>query len=120
MAAIDLARRFNAAMEARDVAQLAALYAKNVIVWHSHDEIEQTKPEALAAAEAFLGGLAECRCEVTALHPTEVGFVQQHRLVGRRADGRPFRGSPLCIVVVAEGGLIRRLDEYIGLKPPKA
>ena len=39
------------------------------------------------------------------------GFVQQHVLIGRLADGTKFR-LPACVVATVEQGLIVRFDEY--------
>lgn len=114
--ALAVAARFREAMEARDADMLAAIYAENTVVWHSHDEIEQSKNQAVATAGSFFATLRTCEVELTALHPTDTGFVQQHRLAGERVNGRGFRSSPLCIVVTVEHGKIARLDEYIGLK----
>ena len=112
--------RFRDAMEGLDADLLADIYAEEVVVWHSHDEIEQSRDEAVATARAFLATLGRCKVERSALLRTETGFVQQHRLVGERVDGRPFRSAPLCIVVTVSQGKITRIDEYIGLKPPAA
>lgn len=113
---IELAQRFRDAMEARDVGLLGELYDEDVIVWHSHDDIEQKKADALAGADEFLSQLSRCEVELRAFHTTDVGFVHQHRLVGETKAGKPFASSPLCVVAVVRDNRFVRLDEYVGIK----
>ncbi|MBY8824916.1 nuclear transport factor 2 family protein [Sphingomonas colocasiae] len=118
--ALAVAARFCEAMERRDADLLAALYSEDAVIWHSHDEIEQSKDEGVATARAFFATLRSCSVELTALQSSDTGFVQQHRLVGERLNGRRFRGAPLCVIAAVRDGRIVRIDEYVGLKPRAA
>lgn len=106
-----LAKRFFDAIEAGDVATVAACYADDVTVWHNTDGAAQTKAENLKVLGAFTTHFADIRYEDRRLAVFPGGFVHQHRLTARRADGVALE-LPAAIVCAVANGRITRLDEY--------
>lgn len=106
-----LAARFFDAIEAGDVAAAGACYADDAVIWHNTDGLETTKAENLATLTGFIRHIPERRYADRRLSTFPGGFVQQHRLVGRRRDGGEVELTA-CIVCAAADGVITRLDEY--------
>lgn len=112
--ALDIARAFTEAIEARDAAALSRLYAEDALVWHSHDRIAEPKTQAVERAGEWFATLERVSVEVTARLRTEEGFVQEHLLTARAlAAPEPAPPKPICIVATVRGGAITRLNEYI-------
>lgn len=110
--AIKAAEALGAAISARDAAAIRAIYADDIIVWHASTGIAQSKDEnagLLAALFSITSYLEYCDVR---RHPIEGGVVQQHRLVGRFANGRAMPALNACLVIQVRGDLIARIDEY--------
>jgi ketosteroid isomerase-like protein len=110
-AVAELARRFFDAIEAGDLAAVAACYADDAVIWHNTDRAESAKAQNLEVLANFVSALPERRYEDRRLVVTADGFVQQHVLVCPRADGSR-RELPAAIVCAVKDGRITRLDEY--------
>ncbi len=107
-----LAKEFFDSVERGDVAKLQAIYAPEAKIWHNTDELEQTVAENLDTLRGFVARIADRRYENRRLSAFPGGFVQQHRLTGKRVhDGKPV-SLTACIVCKVEHGRITRLDEY--------
>jgi ketosteroid isomerase-like protein len=106
-----LAARFFDAIEAGDVAAVGACYADDAVIWHNTDGLETTKAENVATLANLIRYIPERRYTDRRLSTFPGGFVQQHRLVGRRRDGREVELTA-CIVCAVADGVITRLDEY--------
>lgn len=106
-----LGRRFFDAIEAGDIDAVGACYADGAVIWHNTDGIESSKAENLGVLSNFVRYIPERRYEDRRLTAFPGGFVQQHRLVGKRRDGRVVEMTA-CIVCAVAGGAITRLDEY--------
>jgi ketosteroid isomerase-like protein len=105
--------RIIAAAEAGDPADLENVYWPDAVIWHNHDNKEQTVQQnmkVLAAMDRFVTDrtYADRRRFVF-----DGGIVQQHVLRGvRRRDGEHVQ-LHACVVVSVRDGRIARLDEYI-------
>lgn len=107
-----LAKEFFDSVERGDVAKLQSIYVPDAKIWHNTDELEQTPADNLKTLEGFVARIADRRYTERRLHVFPGGFVQQHRLTGKRTrDGHPV-SLTACIVCAVENGRITRLDEY--------
>jgi ketosteroid isomerase-like protein len=104
-----LARGFFDAIEAGDVDAVAACYAEDAVIWHNTDDEETSKAENVATLTNFIRYIPERRYMERRLTAFPGGFVQQHRLTGKRRDGRAVEMTA-CIVCAVSGGRITRLD----------
>lgn len=110
----DIADRLFTAIERGDVDAVREVYAPDVVVWHNHDGIEETREQNLVVLSWVVANLTDRAYEEVRRQPTPTGFVQQHVLRFTRADGSR-QEIPACIVVTCDldAGLITRLDEYL-------
>ncbi len=104
-------RRFFDAIERGDVEAAAALYAPNAVIWHNTDEVATSREASVAVVRDIARNLHDRRYADRRVATFATGFVQQHILIGRLADGTGFR-LPACVVGTVEHGLIVRFDEY--------
>jgi len=112
MSALDVADRIFAAIEAADAATVAAIYADDIVVWHSNDGIEQTKEQNLRVLDWLLRNTTSRQYREVRRHEIDGGFVQQHELHVELPDGGTA-DLPACIVAKVTGDRITRIDEYI-------
>lgn len=105
------AGRFFDAIEAGDIEAVGACYAEGAVIWHNTDGLESSKAENLAVLANFVRHIPERRYADRRVNAYPGGFVQQHRLVGKRRDGVAVELAA-CIVCAVDGGVITRLDEY--------
>lgn len=109
----DIADRLFATIERGDVAELAAMWADDVVVWRLGGGRERDKSRALAVIEWFVAVTAERRYEVIDRRIFDGGFVQQHRLHVRGKSGGAVEFRACLVVLVGRNGLITRIDEYL-------
>jgi len=111
--AFDVVAALFAGIENGRSADVAALYADDIAVWHNFDNREQTKAENLKTLEGFIGRTAARRYAVTERLLLPDGRVLQRLdLVIRTREGREGE-IPACILFTIRDGLITRLDEYL-------
>lgn len=106
-----LAGRFFDAIEAGDASAVGACYAEDAVIWHNTDGLANTKAENVATLTNFIRYTPERRYVDRRVSVFPGGFVQQHRLVGKRRDGVEVTLTA-CIVCAVADGRITRLDEY--------
>jgi len=116
---LDFARRFFAAVTRGDLETVRACYAPGVVVWHNHEQVEQTAEQNLSVLGWIAQNVRDFRYEDVRCQETATGFVEQHTTCGRAPSGKEFR-IPACLVVRVEGGRIVRLDEYLDSEQVKA
>ena len=109
---LDVARRLMGAIEAGDVATVAALYADDMVGWRNFDRRELGKVAMIRIIEFLAKQLRDLRYDAIRIALTPTGYVQQHVLHATAPDGTRIE-SPACLVVEVQGGQIRRLDEYL-------
>ncbi len=110
-AALAIAGRLFAAVEAGDIGAVRELYHDDVRIWHNTDGVAQTGEENLRTLGWMVEYLAERRYEEVSCQPTLTGFVQQHVLRVTTLTGTRVE-LPACMVVTLDDGCISRIDEY--------
>lgn len=108
----DVANRLFTAIEAGEYDTVAAMWADEVMVWHSGDEQDNDRVRALKVIRWFIRVTTTRRYEILDRQFFDGGFVQQHLL---HADGTNGESIVLrvCIVIKVDAdGLITRIDEY--------
>ena len=112
MSALDVADRIFAAIEAGDAEAVSAIYADDIVVWHSNDGIEQTKEQNLRVLHWLVRNTTSREYRSIRRFGIDGGFVQQHDLHVELPDGRSA-DFPCCIVATVSGDQITRIDEYV-------
>lgn len=110
---IVLLDRIMTAAEAGDASDLADIYTPDAVIWHNHDDREQTVEQnarMLTRLGTWVTGLHYTDRRVTAF---ETGAVQQHVLRGTRASTGEEIALHACVVITVTDGRISRLDEYL-------
>jgi ketosteroid isomerase-like protein len=110
------AERLTAVFASHDLAAFESLYAEDIVVWHSHNRIPQTKAQNIQRLGRFFEDFADLHYEDITRIPTPAGFVQQHVIVGERVNAGRLE-MPVCAVVSVRGSQIWRLDEYFDPAP---
>lgn len=106
-----LATRFFDAIEKGDIDTVGAIYAPDAVIWHNTDGLASTREENLKVLTNFIKGVPTRKYLDRRLDAFADGFVQQHVLKGKLANGKELV-LPACIVCKVKDGLITRLDEY--------
>jgi ketosteroid isomerase-like protein len=108
----DVARRFFAAIESRDLAAVAEVYAPDAVIWHNIDDTEKTREDSVATIAWALENIENLRYEEIRFQPLEKGFLQQHVCRGiEKSTGRKIE-LPTAVVCEVRGDRIARLEEY--------
>ncbi|MCD9199884.1 nuclear transport factor 2 family protein [Aeromicrobium wangtongii] len=110
---IVLLDRIMAAAEASDASDLPDIYTPDAVIWHNHDDREQTVEQnarMLTRIGAWVDDLRYTDRRVTAY---DTGAVQQHVLRGTRSSTGEQIALHACVVITVTDGRISRLDEYI-------
>lgn len=111
---IALLDRIMAAAEAGDASDLTNIYTPDAVIWHNHDNREQTVEQnarMLVSLGRWISGLRYTDRRVTAF---DGGAVQQHVLRGtRNSTGEEVELHACVVITVNQEGRITRLDEYI-------
>ncbi|MBO0677528.1 nuclear transport factor 2 family protein [Mycolicibacterium sp. S2-37] len=108
----EVADRLFDAIQRSDAAAVEAMWADDVLVWHSGDRRDNERARALRVICWFIDHTTQRRYEILDRRVFDGGFVQQHVLhaVGTNGNSIAMR---VCIVIVVRGdGLIARIDEY--------
>jgi ketosteroid isomerase-like protein len=110
--AVRAADALGAAIHARDVEAIRAIYADDIVVWHGSTGQAQSKDENAG----LLGGVFQITSALEYVdikrHLIDGGIVQQHCLVGQFDDGRPLPDLNACLVIKVRDGRIIGIDEY--------
>lgn len=106
-----LAEKFFSAIERGDLQAVQAIYAPDAIVWHNTDGIASPVAENLKTLSNFIKHVPERLYVDRRLDVFDGGFVEQHLLKAKLANGRDVTLSA-CIVCKVKDGRITRLDEY--------
>lgn len=100
------------AIERGDMETLASLWADDIEVWHSNDEVVQDKAQNLAVIAWMVENTASVDYRDIVRDLTATGFVQRHTLSLAFADGRTA-DLPVAIFASVRDGQVTRIDEYI-------
>lgn len=111
---IVLLDRIIAAAEAGDPADLYDIYAEDGVIWHNHDNREQTVAQNARLLEMMPQWVSDRTYTDRRIAVFDGGVVQQHVLKGTRiSTGEPVELHACVVVQVNDEGKITRLDEYI-------
>jgi ketosteroid isomerase-like protein len=108
----EVADRLFGAIERGDAAAVAAMWADEVLVWHSGDRRDNERARALRVIDWFIGSTAQRRYEVLDRRLFGGGFVQQHVLHALGTNGNAIALRVCIVIIVGDDGLITRIDEY--------
>ena len=111
-AVLELANRFVAAIEARDVETVRRCYAPQARIWHNVDGKVQSVDDNIKGVHWIHKVLTGVRYDVKQRTALPGGFLQEHVLRGTLPDGTAF-AMPACVICKVEGGVITALDEYL-------
>ncbi len=106
-----LAKRFFDAIEKGDIDTVAAIYAPDAVIWHNSDGLATTRADNLKVLTNFIKAVPERRYLDRRVGAFDGGFLQQHLLKGKLANGKEL-SLACCIVCEVKDGRITRLDEY--------
>lgn len=110
-----IAIRVADAITSRDVSQLDALYHPDIVIWHAATSQVVPRSEALAMSAAVFNATSELRYLHVRRHPIDGGFIQQHQLAGRLADGTPIPPVEICMIIKIRNGKLISVEEYFDL-----
>lgn len=107
-----VADRLFDAIQRGDTAAVEALWAQDVLVWHSGDRRDNDRARALRVIFWFIEHSTERRYEVLDRRVFADGFVQQHILHATGTNGNTIALRVCIVIIVGADGMITRIDEY--------
>ena len=108
---LELCDRFFDSLERKDYDAVAACYAPEAVIWHSHDCLYQSRGDNLAMLKRGMETQEKVRYKDRRIRVFEGGFVQQHTIKVTYATG--FVGTmDVCFVGYVRNGMISRAYEY--------
>lgn len=107
-----VARRLFDAIERGAYADVEAMWADDVTVWHSGDRSDNDRVRALKVIRWFIDATVSRRYEVLDRQTFDGGFVQQHVLHADATTGASIALRVCIVIKVGTDGLITRIDEY--------
>jgi ketosteroid isomerase-like protein len=108
---LELCDRFFDAIEHKDFDAVESCYAREAMIWHSHDCRYQPRDDNLAMLRQGAETQTKVRYRDRRIRVFEGGFVQQHRIEVTWANG--FEGRmDVCFVAYVRAGRISRAYEY--------
>lgn len=111
---IALLDRIIAAAEAGDATDLFEIYTPDAVIWHNHDNREQTVEQNAKLLVGMSRWVSDRRYTDRRISAYDGGAVQQHVLRGTRVStGEEVALHACAVITVNEEGRITRLDEYI-------
>ena len=109
---IELCDRFFDALERKDYDTVESCYAPEIVIWHSHDQLYESRASNLAMLKAGMerpGG--KTRYKDRRVRAFEGGFVQQHTIYVTYESG--FVGQmDVCFIGYVRDGKLSRIYEY--------
>ena len=108
---LELCDRFFDSIERCDYESLERCYAPEAMVWHSHDNLFQSRADNLAMLKKGMETQQKVRYKDRRIRVFEGGFVQQHTIFVTRENG--FVGKmDVCFIAYTRDGMISRAYEY--------
>lgn len=108
----DVANRLFSSIEAGDYDAVAAMWADDVLVWHSGDAEDNQRDRALKVIRWFMRRTVTRRYEILDRRVFDGGFVQQHVLHADGVAGESIAMRVCIVIKVGADGMITRIDEY--------
>ncbi|MDA4103868.1 ketosteroid isomerase [Mycolicibacterium monacense DSM 44395] len=108
----EVADRLFDAIQRGDSAAVEAMWADDVLVWHSGDRRDNDRARALRVIFWFIDHTTQRRYEILDRRIFGDGFVQQHVLHATGTNGNTIAMRVCIVIIVRADGLISRIDEY--------
>jgi ketosteroid isomerase-like protein len=108
----DVANRLFSSIEAGDYDAVAAMWADDVLVWHSGDAEDNQRDRALKVIRWFMRRTVSRRYEILDRQVFDGGFVQQHVLHADGVSGESIAMRVCIVIKLGAEGMITRIDEY--------
>ena len=109
---LDVANRLFSAIERGDQQAVEKMWAADVAVWHSGDEVANDRARALKVIGWFIRSTTKRSYEILDRQFFDGGFVQQHVLRADGANGATMTLRVCIVIKVDTCGSIVRIDEY--------
>ena len=110
-----IAEKIAEAMTSRDVNKLDRLFHADIGLWQAPTGQVVPRSAYLAMSAAVFNATSELGYRNVRRHPIEGGFIQQHQLVGRLADGTPTPPVEICMIIKLRDDQIIGAEEYFDL-----
>ncbi|HVT75393.1 MAG TPA: nuclear transport factor 2 family protein [Acidimicrobiales bacterium] len=108
---LELCDRFFDALEQRDYDTVESCYGPEVVIWHSHDQLYETRESNLAMLKRGMQTNPKTRYKNRRVRVFEGGFVQQHTIYVTYESG--FVGQmDVCFIGYVRDGKLSRIYEY--------
>lgn len=102
-----------AAINARSHEDILAIYADDIVVFHGSTGSSMGKTENAGLLAGVFAISSELEYINIKRHAIDGGLVQQHRLIGKFAEGKEIPGLDACLIIkVNDSGKITSIDEY--------
>lgn len=112
MSNVETAAALFAAIESRDPARVAALYADDIQVWHNFSNAVQDKAANLRTLTSLCENVPEIHYDVVERTELPDGRVLQRHVLRAVAGGDEVL-IPACIFVTVRDGRIAAIHEYL-------
>jgi ketosteroid isomerase-like protein len=110
---VQLLDRITVAALAGDGSDLFNIYTEDAVIWHNHDDREQTVAQNVKLLERMPQWVEDREYADRRIQVFEGGAVQQHTLKGTRiSTGEPIALHACVVIKVNDENRITRLDEY--------
>ena len=110
-----IAEKIAEAMTSRDVNKLDRLFHADIVLWQAPTGQVVPRSAYLGMSAAVFNATSELGYRNVRRHPIEGGFIQQHQLVGRRADGTPIPAVEICMIIKFRDDQLTSVEEYFDL-----
>ena len=104
--------RFIAALNGGDPATVRTFYTTDATCWHNFDDADQTLDDNMKLLEWMVRKAPERRYRLVRRELIPGGWLQQHILEARLANGREMKMFACCVITLKDG-LIHRIEEYL-------
>ena len=101
------------ALESKDPAKVADLYANDVQVWHNFSNVAQNKSQNLEVLAGLCESVAEIHYDVIERLRLDDGRVLQRHNLRAVTDSGDEVIIPACMLLQIQDGRIKRIDEYL-------
>jgi ketosteroid isomerase-like protein len=105
---LELASALMAAVQSGGTDAVKALYAEDIILWHTNDRVNQTSADSIRTLAWINMHMKGVRYEELRVAALDDGFVQQHVM---RADS-PKVDMPCMLRAWCADGRVTRIEEY--------
>jgi hypothetical protein len=108
----EFADRFIAALNAGDAAKVRTFYQPDATCWHNFDDADQALDDNMKLLEWMVRKVPDRRYSVIRRELIPGGWLQQHILEAKLANGREMKMFACCVITLKDG-LIQRIEEYL-------